>query len=121
MNRSTKAKYSLFAFIILTIVTSFVFSNSPAHAKKRGCSARFTVGRQTTPFIYLGKVGGFKKRKCKNKAVKYVREGALTLGQLGIRREACQFNPNGFTVFVDTEVHGKKRSRDAEIRDRLDC
>ncbi len=85
MNRTGKAKYSLFAFVISTIAIPFVVSNAPAYAIPRDCKAQYQInGKVVKGWVNLGKVGGFlanKKKKCKQKAITYAKK--LKYNQVG--------------------------------------
>lgn len=124
MNRTTKAKYSLFAFAISTIATSFIFSNAPAYARARNCYAQFQVdGKVVKTWTNLGKVGGIfknKKKKCKEKARNYARN--IAYNQIGLSKQnVCDqyAAKSGAIIYYDTKVEGKINSRDGYIRSML--
>jgi hypothetical protein len=109
-------KFKLFLFLLIACAFSPVY---PAYSSPKGCSASFTVGNVTTDFIDLGDVGGFlanKKKRCLEKAIGYGRSNLRyeTFGFTG--QEVCNYSGGGsIAVYVDTDVEGKRNSRDGSF------
>ncbi|TNE45336.1 MAG: hypothetical protein EP343_27370 [Deltaproteobacteria bacterium] len=100
-------------FLVALLGASFVFlafGMNNAEAKRRGCYARYTYGSKTTAWYNLGKVGGFfknKKKACLSRAKSYM---SRYVKQLFTKSTALCGKK--FKVWVDTEVDGKRNSRD---------
>lgn len=124
MKRASKAKYSLFAFIISAIAIPFVVSNAPAYARPRNCYAQFQIdGNVVKGWTNLGEVGGLfknKKKKCKEKARNYARR--IRYNKLSLsKQDVCDkyAAKSGATIYYDTKVEGKINSRDGYVRSML--
>ena len=125
MNRTTKAKCSLFVFAISTVAATFLVSNTPAYARRRNCEAQFLMnGKVVKGWTDLGKVGGFlanKKKKCRERARNYARNN-IKYNQVGLTEEQVCKNygkAGGVTIYVDTKVEGKRNSRDSSVKSLL--
>lgn len=125
MNKTTKAKFSLFVLAISTIAAPFVISNAPAYAKRRNCEAQFLINGQVVKgWTDLGRVGGFlanKKKKCKERAKNYARNN-IKYNQVGLTpQQVCDKYgaAGGATIYFDTEVDGKRNSRDGTVKSWL--
>jgi len=109
-------KFKLFLFLLIACMFSPIY---PAYSSPRGCSANFTVGNKTSGFIELGDVGGFlanKKQKCLEKAKAYGLRNLRyqTFGLTG-QQVCASSNQGGIQVYIDTDVEGKRNSRDGSI------
>ena len=101
------------ALVFTALVFGLTMFAATASAKKRSCKARYTLGSKTTPFYYLGKVGGFfknKKKACLRLAT--ARAGVYAKRLFTKSTALCG---KRYTVYIDTEVDGKKNSRDGRV------
>lgn len=101
--------------LMLLIAASFVFVGTNAMARKRACKAMmFIAGKKSSPWTYLGKVGGFlrnKKRLCKNKANAWVARSGAAFARSAVRKSNAVCGKR-VKVEFNTEVSGKRNSRD---------
>lgn len=89
----------------------------------KDCHAQWTIGTQSTGWIYLGEVSGFlanKKQKCKEKA-----QASCNLAEVvnlvKNNMPASQVCPGGVNVYFDTRVENKTNSRDGYCRVNPGC
>lgn len=109
-------KFKLFLLLLIACIFSPAY---PAYSSPKGCSASFTANNETTEFIELGDVGGFlanKKKKCLEKAIAYG-SSKLRYEDFGYTGpDVCKYSENGIPVYVDTDVDGKRNSRDGSFK-----
>ena len=101
------------ALVFTALVFGLTMFAATASAKRRGCKARYTLGSKTTPFYSLGNVGGFfrnKKKLCLNRATSYAPRYVKSLFT-----KSTALCGKKYTVYIDTEVDGKKNSRDGRV------
>ncbi len=124
MNRTTKAKFSLFAFAISIIATPFVISNAPAFSlKRRTCEARFLINNKIVKgWTDLGRVGGTSKRKrCRRRGERHAKK-YIKYNQIGLTPEqVCKRYgaAGGVTIEIDTRLRGKSGSQDGSVKSWL--
>ncbi|MEM7715393.1 MAG: hypothetical protein AAF349_17765 [Cyanobacteria bacterium P01_A01_bin.68] len=123
MNRTTKAKCSLFVFAISTVAATFLISNTPADAKGKNCKARFLIdGKVVKGWTNLGTVGGTaRKKRCRRRgerhALRYIK-----YNQIGLTPEqVCKKYgaKGGATIYIDTEVEDLSNSQDGSKKSWL--
>jgi len=110
-------KFKLFLFLLIACMVSPIY---PAYSSPRGCSANFTANNKTFGFIELGDVGGFlanKKQKCLEKAKAYGARNLRyqTFGFTG-SQVCASLDQGGIQVYIDTDVEGKRNSRDGSFK-----
>jgi hypothetical protein len=117
------------AFVISSVSFFIATTSTPSHARKRECSAIFTIEKQyITDSIFLDNVGGFlknKKKQCLEIAKTYARDN-LTVDKIkGVDEEKIKqlkqliCRQGAVEVVVDTKVDGKINSRDGFERSTL--
>jgi hypothetical protein len=89
----------------------------------KDCHAQWTIGTNSTGWVYLGEVSGFfanKKQKCKELAQKSCnRPEVVNLVRNNV--PASQACPGGIDVYFDTRVEGKTNSKDGFCRVNPGC
>ena len=110
---------------ILTIV-AILFSVS-AYASKK-CEANFTHNSTSyTGWKYIGEVSGLdKKKECKEKSLaqasSIVKANISSLNFPALSSSNwSNYCANGITVYVDTQVEGKKNSKDGSTNFKPTC
>lgn len=107
--------------VILSLMMTSLFSAS-AFAKK-DCKANYTADSKSyTGWINVGQVGGLnKKSECKSKS--------LSAGPAQVKAKLASSLPavtdayckNGIKIYADTEVEGKKNSKDGSFQFKPSC
>lgn len=105
--------------LVLSLLMTAMFSTS-AFAKKRKCYANFSWDKKSfTGEKYLGKVRGVsKKKKCAKLAKK---KGPAYAKKLKLPKVTATHCKKGLTIYGDTRVQGKRKSRDGNFALKATC